>query len=237
MGRQSATLAQSLHNKGTLKTHRLHITLSEAQINWLDSNFDALTPKSVVIRGLIDSAMKNLTGGVEYAPTVSVRDTQVTHASSHVRDLNLQQPLPVEDALNSQAEIDSLISPRPSIGEVIGMESEEGKKKPLVPVSLKKPASKKEIPLALECHSDLIMEFWQSKAGAKSVRAWDLLMTELGKIQERYDDRALRDQLELGAANRWKSVTLKNYELFGMQQAPAQKPQVDWDALDNVSWF
>ena len=221
-----------------MKTHRLHITLSAAQYDWLDSNSDGLTPKSVTIRGLIDSAMKNLTGGVEYAPTVSVRDTQVTHASSHVRDLNLQQPLPVEDALNSQAEIDSLISPRPSIGEVIGMESEEGKKKPLVPVSPKKPSHKKEIPLALECHSDLIMEFWQSKAGAKSVRAWDLLMTELGKIQERYDDRALRDQLELAVASRWKSVTLKNYEQFGLNSfKPAQKPQVDWDALDNVSWF
>jgi len=182
--------------------------------------------------------MKNLTSGVEYAPTVSVRDTQVTHASSHVKDLNFQQPSPVEDALNSQVEIDSLISPRPSIGEVIGMESEEGKKKPLVPVSPKKPSHKKEIPLALECHSDLIMEFWQSKAGAKSVRAWDLLMTELGKIQERYDDRALRDQLELAVASRWKSVTLKNYEQFGLNSfKPAQKPQVDWDALDNVSWF
>ena len=113
-----------------------------------------------------------------------------------------------------------------SIGEDIGMEREEGKKKPLT--------QKKEIPLVLGCHSDLITAFWETKAGAKSKQAWALLMTELTKIQEKYDDRALREQLELAAANRWKSVTLKNYELFGVNtpKQPYGKPETDWDAIE-----
>ena len=89
-----------------------------------------------------------------------------------------------------------------------------------VQVGWRKPLTwKKEIPASLDCHSDLIFGFWETKAGAKSKQAWALLMTELGKIQERYDDRSLRDQLELATANRWKSVTLKNYEQFGLATA------------------
>ena len=52
----------SRHLKGTMKTHRLHITLSAAQYDWLDSNSDGLTPKAVTIRGLIDSAERLDTG-------------------------------------------------------------------------------------------------------------------------------------------------------------------------------
>ena len=114
-------------------------------------------------------------------------------------------------------------------GDRVGMESEEGKSKGRI--------WKKEFRPNLQCHADLIMQFWDTKAGAKSKAAWELLQAELTKIQERYGDQPLRAQLELGAANRWKSVTLKNYELYGIKVAPAQKPQVDWDSLDNVSFF
>lgn len=110
------------------------------------------------------------------------------------------------------------------------MESEETPRAPLV----SKPRWKKEVPPVLDCHSDLILAFWDSKAGAKSEAAWKLLMTELKKIQENYDDRALRDQLELAAASRWKSVTLKNYEQFGLKK-PMGKPEFDWDSINGLS--
>ena len=103
-------------------------------------------------------------------------------------------------------------NPSPSVsqgGDRVGMESEEGKSKGR--------SWSKEFRPNLQCHADLIMQFWDAKAGAKSKAAWELLQTELTKIQEKYEDRALITQLELGAANRWKSVTLKNYELFGIQ--------------------
>ena len=211
----------------------------------MDSNFDALTPKSVVIRGLIDSAMKNLTGGVDYPRTVSVRDTEVTSASSPVRDLKSQQHSLVEDALVSPKKIKSLIPSvseategSGAVGDRVGMESEEGKSKGR--------SWSKEFRPNLQCHADLIMQFWDAKAGAKSKAAWELLQTELTKIQEKYEDRALITQLELGAANRWKSVTLKNYESFGLntpgksfngKSDPYDRSAVDWAAYDNLSFF
>jgi hypothetical protein len=81
----------------------------------------------------------------------------------------------------------------------------------------------------------VILAFWDHKAGAKSEAAWKLLLTELSKIQERYGERVVRDQLELAAANRFKSVTLKNYEQFGIKaatptQASTRKPLADLQA-------
>ena len=88
----------------------------------------------------------------------------------------------------------------------------------------------KSLPPSLHAHEDLITAFWKTKAGAKSEAGWKLLMTELGKIQEKYGDRVVRDQLELAAANRWKGVSLKNYEQFGLNK-PLSEPETDWDAI------
>ena len=95
-------------------------------------------------------------------------------------------------------------------------------------------SSNKEIPPSLQAHEDLIREFWKTKAGAKSEASWKLLMTELQKIQDKYDDRVVRDQLELAAASRWKGVSLRNYELFGVNtpKQPYGKPETDWDAIE-----
>ena len=94
-------------------------------------------------------------------------------------------------------------------------------------------SSIKSIPPSLQAHEDLITAFWKTKAGAKSDAGWKLLMTELGKIQEKYDDRVVRDQLELAAASRWKGVSLRNYEQFGVNtpRQPYGKPETDWDAI------
>jgi len=73
------------------------------------------------------------------------------------------------------------------------------------------------IPVSLEAHDDLIRAFWKAKAGAKTDAGWKLLMTELAKIQDKYGDRVVREQLELAAASRWKGISLRNYEQFGLQ--------------------
>jgi len=209
----------------------MQLLISGDQKEWLDLQATGLRNKSAIIRDLIDSARQGLTGGLDYAPTVSVRDTELTSASTQAEELQqIHNSLKESSAATSEAQTtvllpveetkkNSFVSSVRSIGEDIGMGSGEGKKKPLT--------VKKEIPPSLLCHSDLIHSFWDTKAGAKSKQAWALLMTELGKIQERYDDRVLRDQLELAAASRWKSVTLKNYEQFGLSQAKQSygKPQ------------
>jgi len=92
----------------------------------------------------------------------------------------------------------------------------------------------KSLPPSLHAHEDLITAFWKTKAGAKSEAGWKLLMTELGKIQEKYGDRVVRDQLELAAANRWKGVSLKNYEQFGLNKPPARDADIDFEALDKI---
>ena len=92
----------------------------------------------------------------------------------------------------------------------------------------------KSLQPSLQCHEDLILAFWKAKTGSKSEAGWKLLNTELVKIQEAYGDKVVRDQLELATANRWKGVTLKNYEQFGLNKQPHRDDGVDWDALDKI---
>jgi len=116
---------------------------------------------------------------------------------------------------------------------------EQEKVLPLKAVTIEQPINKrsiKSVPPSLTAHEDLIRAFWKTKAGSKSDAGWKLLMTELGKIQDKYSDRVVRDQLELAAANRWKGVSLRNYEQFGLN-TPKQGSEVDWDALDNMPAF
>ena len=224
----------------------MQLVISDAQKAWLDANSDSLRNKSAIVRDLIDSAMLDLTRRVEYAPTVSVRDTGLSSLSP-TKQVIQKEPSTVHSSVEKNLPSVPLVS----IGEGVGMESEEGqrggndwiprKHRPDLPsVSRSKVASSRQPRANLSCHCDLIAEFWKCKAGAKSDKAWAFFQTELTKIQEKYGDRVLRDQLELATASRWKSVTLKNYEQFGLK---ANKPKLDrdpdfdWDALDGVSFF
>lgn len=89
----------------------------------------------------------------------------------------------------------------------------------------------KSVPPSLQAHDDLIRAFWKTKAGAKTDSSWKLLMTELTKIQDKYGDRVVRDQLELAAANRWKGVSLRNYEQFGLNVQRTQQGSKSLDQL------
>lgn len=73
-------------------------------------------------------------------------------------------------------------------------------------------------------HEDLIREFWPVKSGSKGERAFKLLETGLREIQDAYGDRAVRGQLELAINGKWQSITLANYEKFGLPRgnAPTQ---------------
>ena len=92
----------------------------------------------------------------------------------------------------------------------------------------------KSLQPSLQCHEDLILGFWKAKTGSKSEAGWKLLNTELVKIQEAYGDKVVRDQLELATANRWKGVTWRNYEQFGLNKQPHRDDGIDYEALDNI---
>ena len=198
---------------------KITLLVTPEQDAWLDSQTGPLKTKSVVVRDLIDMARQGLTGGLDYAPTVSVRETQVTPATSQTEEPQSASAVWKESSAASGVAQTTVLPrseqikicsnfPPVSVGDGVGRESEGTPRKG--------GSWKKEVPPSLDCHSKLIFSFWEAKAGAKSKQAWSMLMTELGKIQQRYGDRPLREQLELAAASRWKSVTLKNYEQFGL---------------------
>jgi hypothetical protein len=62
-----------------------------------------------------------------------------------------------------------------------------------------------------------ILIFWPASGGKKTEIAWNRLMGQLQKIQDdsQGGTEILRDQLEQGAADGWKSITHSNWERFG----------------------
>ena len=76
------------------------------------------------------------------------------------------------------------------------------------------------IPKSLEFCKDLIVKFWAVKKGFHTEDAFKLLIgiKGLGGIYTNHGQSAVLDQLEEGIANKWQSITLKNYEAFGRPQ-------------------
>ena len=102
--------------------------------------------------------------------------------------------------------------------------------------ALKKVKPAKEVPGCLFPHEDLIRAYWKAKPKTKTDAAWNLLMRELTKIQDNYGDDVVRDQLVLAEAQRFQSITLKNFEQFGVKEAntPKQASGIDYAALDAI---
>ena len=87
--------------------------------------------------------------------------------------------------------------------------------------------TKEQIPdFPFRSYKSSIINFWAEKSGAKSEEAFKLLIGKKGLrgIYDKYGDNAVKDQLEEGIANKWQSITLKNYEQFGRPQKADQEP-------------
>ena len=69
---------------------------------------------------------------------------------------------------------------------------------------------------SLEKFEKLIREFFRLKKGSKSKTAWAHLMGGLTKIQDKYGDAVIEEQLMAAINGRWTGITLKNYEQFGL---------------------
>ena len=122
-------------------------------------------------------------------------------------------------------------------GVELSLQAEEAHIEPAALEAVKrKPTTIRDIPPNLICHDDLIEAYWQAKPKTKTQAAWNLLMGELTRMQERYGDSVLRDQLKLAEANRWQGVTVRNYEQFGMDKpkTSAQASGLDYEAMNNV---
>jgi len=87
-----------------------------------------------------------------------------------------------------------------------------------------------QIPQEFHYCKDLIVKFWAEKSGAKSQEAFKLLIGTKGLkgIATKYGQgtgvKAVLDQLEDGIANKWQSITLRNYEQFGRPKNADKEP-------------
>lgn len=64
-----------------------------------------------------------------------------------------------------------------------------------------------------------LQTFWDHKSGVKTQAALDLLLAQVRLIAEKYNRQTVHEQLALGTANSWQSVTLAGYEKFGMAKS------------------
>ena len=179
------------------------VRITNEQAAWVTAQTTQYRKKADVIRDLIDSARQGLTGELDYPRTVSVREPINTVAVSAVQALTPDQPsLPTE-----------------VVPAVKAVRSRRENFEPL----LSDPK--------LEKFKDDILAFWKAKKGAKNERAWSILQTELGKIQSKYGDAVMLDQLQLGTqAGTWNSISLNRYEQFkpkgysAAQEQPSNHP-------------
>ena len=77
----------------------------------------------------------------------------------------------------------------------------------------KKEKQEKIVPDDLKHIESLILEFWKTKKGSKSIESWKRQNTEYRKFIDKYGVETLKDQLDAGIlAGTWKGCTIKNYE-------------------------
>ena len=87
--------------------------------------------------------------------------------------------------------------------------------------------TKEQIPFfPFKNYKHLIVNFWEVKSGAKSEESFKLLIGKKGLrgIYDSYGETAVKDQLEEAIANKWQSITLKNYEAYGRPKNADKEP-------------
>jgi len=84
----------------------------------------------------------------------------------------------------------------------------------------------KVIDEGLKPYEDLIIEFWKTKKGHRSEKAFNLLIGDYGLlgIKKKYGLQAVKEQLEEGIACKWASITLKKYEMYGRPKNADKEP-------------
>ena len=87
--------------------------------------------------------------------------------------------------------------------------------------------TKEQIPdFPFKSYKSLIVRFWEVKKGFHTEDAFKLLIGEKGLagIYRNHGETVVKDQLEEAIANKWQSITLRNYEQFGRPQKADKEP-------------
>ena len=187
-----------------MSAHSGSVTIRAVLPDELASQLLAYKPKSLSMSAFAALLIEQgLTGWLEYAPTVSVRETPSNTGT---------KAQPSNEAKEASVEVQS--SPTKEhkkvcvsfLGDVVGKEPEETPRKVL--------SFSKKLPTDLEPFSALIDDFWRVKQGSKGKVAWDRLLRNLAAILSKYGDAVLRDQLELAINGKWQGIELSNYERY-----------------------
>ena len=202
--------------------HTMHTRITISMPQELELRLAAAKPKYQSLSGFYCELLdKGLTGGLDYAPTVSVRETGQTH--------------PVDQPCSAVQSVQEKISPPhvgPFLGDGVGNGEPEGK------TPRKHLSFSREIPDALEPFAELIEEFWRIKKGSKSSNAWSMLITELEKINASFGKDRTTEQLELAINGLWKGITMRNMQRFELPKGkgePEHKHPAYRDAADVIA--
>ena len=91
------------------------------------------------------------------------------------------------------------------------------------------------IPDQLEKHSTLINSFWKSRKGKKSKESWEWQMKELLKIDQKYGEDVLINQLDQAQGKGWNSIDCLKYEQFNKAEVVEENSQVtDLKRIENM---
>ena len=85
----------------------------------------------------------------------------------------------------------------------------------------------------LLAHKSLVVEVQLGKGGSKNQRSWQLLEKGCLEILGSYGPDVLEEQIKKGIANKWKSLSLANYESFKPIKRKEEK-ELDFEAMDNA---
>lgn len=84
------------------------------------------------------------------------------------------------------------------------------------------------IPKSLEKYKEKILTFWEGKKGGKTLRSWKMQMTELEKLQMKYGDESVDEQLTAAIlAGDWHGIRVINYERYGIDKNQKRGVHVD----------
>ena len=194
------------NNSGAMP--QLLVQITEEQAAWLDARCDRFSPKSRLIRDLIDSARLGL-------------DTPVTLTERATAD-----PQTSGDAIASEVSKAVLLEVNESIKKQ-PLEKKAKSQKPKDAFSARV-VSPDLVPADLLDCQQLLPEWWSVKKGVRSEGVWNRVC---GKLRG-WTPEDRRRALEASIANGWGDV------FEPRSATPAQcKKTVDWDAVDHVSFF
>ena len=105
--------------------------------------------------------------------------------------------------------------------------SHEGRREERKITTNKKKHFKFEIPQTLDfCKGDLETYWNEAKTGKKTAHAANFLFEQLHKIEKAYGQRTVLEQIALATAKGFESITLSQYEKFGLPSTtPKQEPE------------